>query len=199
MTRVLRKGITGLNKGEIISFGGYGWRVLTAQNGKVLLLCDTVIEKRAYHNSHANITWENCELRRWLNGAFLNTFGQENISRIAETRVATNNNPWFGTKGGGATIDRVFLLSIEEAVEYFGDSGLLRNKNPKSKFWINDEFDLARMAREDNSVACWWWLRSPGGRKSAVAGVGGLGGIDLGGNSADDASGGVRPALWLIL
>ena len=45
--------------------------------------------------------------------------------------TANPNNPWYGTSGGNATTDKVFLLSLDEVVKYFGDSGDLLNKRRK--------------------------------------------------------------------
>ena len=185
-----------MNKGDIINFGCYDWRVLEVQNDKALLISDKIIERKAYHSEWGNITWAECALRSYLNDAFYNSFGDDK-SRIAETRVTTGNNLWFGTRGGNAANDRIFLLSIEEAVKYFGDSGQLKNKNPNSEFNIDDQYNAARVARDKSGTAMWWWLRSPGCRKLSAAGVGFDGSVDVGGLSVGDSFGGVRPALWL--
>jgi hypothetical protein len=102
---------------SIIPFGAFrgnplNWRVLDvdARNGRALLITEDIIEKRRYHRK-ANATWEKCELREYLNGDFLDSFGTDR-SRIAQVENANPDNQWYGTNGGGSTKDKVFLLSL---------------------------------------------------------------------------------------
>ena len=112
-----------IKSGMIVQFGKYTWRVLEVQEGKALILSDAIIEIRAYNEKELSVTWESCTLRKYLNGEFYNSFSESNKQMIADTKVISNKNPWFMTKGGKNTSDFVFLLSIEEVVKFFGDSG----------------------------------------------------------------------------
>ena len=191
-------GITAAPKiGGAIDFGGRRWRVLDAQNGKALLLSEKIIEKRKYNEQYTNITWADCALRGYLNGEFYNTFGSRDKALIAETKITTEDNPWFGAKGGNAANDRIFLLSIEESAQYFGDSGQLKNRPGVSS--IKDRYNSARIATDEAGRALWWWLRSPGCHSRNAAFVSTDGFLNVSGIIADSASGGVRPALWLNL
>jgi hypothetical protein len=188
-------------RGSTMPFGKYDWRVLEVdkQNNSALILSDKAIEKRAYNEKNAGVTWKSCTLRSYLNGAFYNTFSAEEKRRIKETRIVNSDNPWYSTKGGADTDDRIFLLSIEEAVKYFGDSGQLRNKNPKSEYYIDDQYNAARIAKDAYGEACWWWLRSPGSNSDFAAYVNADGDVDVLGNLVYSTYGGIRPALWLNL
>ncbi|MDR3294673.1 MAG: DUF6273 domain-containing protein [Clostridiales Family XIII bacterium] len=202
--------------GGIIPFGAFGgkalcWRVLDVdvQNGRALLLTEDIIEKRSYHSSYTDVTWEECALRRYLNGDFLTDFGTDK-SRIAQVTNANPDNPWYGTAGGDSTTDKVFLLSIDEAVKYFGDSGDLKNRkgwyyeNGKDVlkdgkgWWINDQYNSKRIAKYENRT-WWWWLRSPGGHSDRAAGVDDDGSLSVIGDYVHHSECGVRPALWLNL
>ena len=185
--------------GDIISFGENQWRVLDVQNGKALILSEKVIEKRMYHEKNEDITWERCTLRKYLNEEYLNSFSAEERSRIAETTIVNNDNPWFSTIGGNATKDKVFLLSLEEVIKYFGDSGQLNNKNPNSKYFINDQYNYVRIAKDAKGEECWWWLRSPGYYGNLAAYVHDFGRVHVDGSDVHFGAGGVRPALWLNL
>ena len=185
--------------GTIISFGKYEWRVLEVQNSKALIITDAIINSYHYNIQRASVTWELCTLREYLNGEFLNNFIDEDKSRIDEIRIATNNNPWFDTKGGSDTYDRVFLLSIEEVVKYFGNSGQLANSKSKKQFWIDDQFNNKRTALSIDDNKAWWWLRSPGSISQTAACVNEDGVISVRGSIVFSGSGGVRPALWLHL
>ena len=183
--------------GDIITFGQYEWRVLDVQDKKALLLSEKLIEKRAYNAEFTGITWEECSLREYLNGEFYNGFDAEDKALIAETTLANNDNPWEGASGGNATTDKIFLLSLEEVVRYFGDSGQLKDR-PEGEFLIDDNYNSARIAN-DESGASWWWLRSPGFDTNLAAYVDKKGFVVVGGLGVNDGSGGVRPALWMNL
>lgn len=178
-------------------FGPCLWRVLEAGKGRTLLLSDIALEKRVYHGDHAGAAWAACDLRRYLNGPFLDRFDAGERACIAETPIRNDANPWFGTDGGEDTVDRVFLLSIGEVVQYFGDSGQLLGRNPGSRLFINDRYKAARVARDEGGATAWWWLRSPGLRRGTAAQVYNGGAIHVSGHYADNPLGGVRPALWL--
>ena len=189
-----------LTVGEEVQFGGYTWRVLDVQGGRALLLSEYVINHRAYHHTWEDVTWEQSSLRHWLNNEFFNNnFNTSDRARIAQTYVVNNNNPWFGTPGGNNTHDRIFLLSLEEVVRYFGDSGQLANRPSQDAWGISDGFNVARIARCANGRTSWWWLRSPGFGGYIAADVGLVGHVLVSGGGVDDDRGGVRPALWLYL
>jgi len=183
---------------ETIAFGGIIWRVLAREDGKTLVISDEILERRAYHRTDDYATWETSEIRAWLNSMFYDHFSEVDKARIIETPLVNNDNPWWDTNGGNNTVDKVFLLSLEELVRYFGDSGQLANGNPNSSWFIDDEYNSNRIARR-NGTAWWWWLRSPGSILNYAALVTAGGGGYLDGCPVDDGSGGVRPALWLNL
>jgi hypothetical protein len=178
-------------------FGEYVWRVLDVQGDRALLFSKDIIAQKEY-NIRVDVTWETCTLRKWLNEDFFSTFSEEEQSHIVVTANSNENNQWFGTNGGRETQDSIFLLSLSEVVRYIGDSGQLKNKNPKSKYRIQDQFCSERIANYNNSRS-WWWLRSPGVSSYYGALVSYDGDLIMGGYDVLDESGGVRPALWLNL
>jgi len=119
---------------------------------------------------------------------------------ICQTIVQNDNNPWYGSAGGMETTDNVFLLSIAEAVRFFGDSGQLANRPTSVTSWINDEYNDRRIARQDNGEPFWWWLRSSGDMAHRAAFVNSMGYICVDGYDTDSmrAPGGVRPAVWAM-
>jgi predicted small lipoprotein YifL len=200
--------------GGMVELAGLNWRVLAIEDGKALIISDLVLEERAYHNEYGEITWAECDLRAYLNGSFYeNTFSAEEKARIVETELTTNDSPLYGAPGGAATTDKVFLLSLEEVVEYFGDSGQLatiiagnydpEDDLPETARYISDDYDEARKAQSTYSaVAESWWLRTPGLRATYVSYINSYGGnISLAGGDANSPHGskGMRPALWISL
>ena len=184
--------------GDSILFGGYAWRVLDVQGGRALLLSEHVIEQRAFHGTREDATWANSTIRRYLNSEFYNQFTSEERTQIVETRVINNNNPWYGTYGGADTVDKIFLFSLEEVVRYFGDSGQFTNR-PGDVWQIDDQYNAARQATNQDGEASWWWLRSPGEEGLRAAHVRIAGYIRVMGEVVSYSPGGVRPAMWVYL
>jgi len=184
-------------------FGGLDWLVLNVdkQNKRALLIAKDIVETRAYNTGGGETTWAKCSLRKYLNGEeFRKRFSTEEWERISETENANLDNPWYAEgKGGDGTKDKVFLLSIAEAVKYFGGSKVLRNKSLASMYndsGIDEGNNEKRAVKSrDNGI---WWLRSPGNTERTAANVDNDGGISLGGLGIL-TDGGVRPALWLNL
>ena len=184
------------SKRRVVRFGGYSWQILDNQINKVLLISENIIEKRPYNIQYTDVTWETCSLRRYLNGEFLSGFDYREQNQIIEANNANNDNQWYAVEGGKNTTEKVFLLSIEEVVKYFGDSGRLKYWKQGSLGYINDLYNHRRSAAYGGE-ACWWWLRSPGGHAYNAANVGKYGHLIMNGNYVDNWEGGVRPAIWL--
>jgi hypothetical protein len=186
--------------GDLINFGGRRWRVLDIQNGQALVVSERVVEYRAYHTSYTSITWAECSLRSYLNGEWLfkNFKEEEDRARIVLKTVINSDNPLYRAPGGVDTQDYVFLLSIDEVLNY-----LYVPDKPKSvigsDYFISDDNNSARVALDDKGNAAWWWLRSPGYDSNDVSDVSSGGYLYLSGYAIILSDEGVRPALWLDL
>jgi len=191
--------------GDIIKFGKYRWRILDKlKNGNMLILSDRTIGYKEYHCESVEITWENSYMREYLNDEIYKSFNAEDKALIIETELHNYTNPWSGTNGGSKTYDKIFLLSLDEIVKYFGDSGQLRNnthwKIKNSDGCISDRHNSKRIAYDrDGDASCSWWLRSPGTYGGRVASIYSDGRIYVVGyySYANYVGGGIRPALWL--
>jgi len=187
--------------GDITHFGQYDWHVLDVQGGRALLLSEDIIEQRPYNTWHTDVTWEDCTLRAYLNGEFYGKFSKAERARITLTRNENPDNTWgrtqdkqFNTTGGNPTDDHIFILSVEDVLQYFPGLRLLKNSDGNEWSFEVDE----RLAAKFNGYEIWWCLRSPGGGQFNAAYVNDDGEVRLTGMSVD-AWGGVRPALWLNL
>ena len=182
--------------GDLVSFGAFNWRVLDIVDNSALLICDTIVECKQYHISFKDIKWTHCWLRIYLNETFYNSDYFSESDRLLIKHVTNENcdNDWYGTNGGPNTLDKIFLLGIDELVKYYGDSGELKNR-PKGATWINDQFNAKRVASFNGSPS-WWWIRLPGIGNSFAAFVSSSGGICKYGAGVD-SGGGIRPALWI--
>ena len=177
------------------------WLVLDydANTNSALLISRFGLDARAYEPGDgltAYPAWEKSDIRRWLNGTFLNeAFTAAEQTGIVTTTVRTPS--YKGYSGGAVSQDQIWLLSREEAEKYFTSlasrktsptayavaRGAWQYSGRESQYKVNDE------------GCCWWWLRSPGGDGNSASYVlydGSLISIEVGytGNA-------VRPAFWL--
>ena len=220
----VQEGRQAVSVGDIVSFGCYEqdsdlengpeaieWIVLDCdeENHRVLLLSRFGLDTRPYHSEYADVTWETCSLRAWLNDEFLSAaFSGDEQAAILFTAVdnsdAQGYSGWI-TSGGNNTKDKIFLLSCAEISLYL-DAKYMENddgNNTASRIapteyaiengaWFDDKFQTA-----DGRPSGWWWLRSPGGLQSEAAFVTSFGSFFD--DSIIDGSVVVRPAFWLNL
>ena len=169
----------GVKVGDIVQLGGYDWQVLAIKDNKALVLSDKCLEEKPYHRYRQNVTWEVSDMRRYLNGSFFeNTFTEEEKMWITESTIVTGDHYDSGTPGGNDTIDRVFLLSVEEVKEYF----------PDEKTRLAEEIDTGQTRS--------WLLRSPGRENNWNSTVDREHGNFTGGY-AENHGPYIRPAMWL--
>ena len=201
--------------GDFIELGSHKWRVLDVEGYRALVIMERIAANLNFHHSQQAATWETSELRQYLNSDFIGSFSPEEQALIMETSVTNDPNLWFGTDGGGETTDRVFLLSIDEVLRYFGDSRIAaKGANENERGWglaaqsygihnwgIHDHFSKARRAQNLDGSDMWWWLRSPGSAPNRAAIVmGGSGSLNMYGSEVfrlGESGGGIRPAMWL--
>ena len=195
--------------GDIVQLGRYeqgngvepiAWRVLDRQGNKILLISQYAIDYKSYNGEfNYNMvaakptSWEECDLRKWLNREFLNmAFNETERSMIANTKCPVDQNPIYRTSPGNATTDKIFLLSIPEVEQYF-KSKEDRKAVPTAYANKHDPFHPVAGA------ACWWWLRSPGYDSINAAYVNFEGSVAYDGLYVFNDCACVRPALWINL
>jgi hypothetical protein len=119
--------------GDTIEFGQYEntleWRVLDVQDGRALILCESIIMSRKWSDANCVNTWDKCDviwevsdIRKYLNETLYDImFNNNEKNLIVETLIFNDDNPQFNTSGGNDTVDKIFLLSIDEADKYFSN------------------------------------------------------------------------------
>ncbi len=158
------------------------WRVLSVEGDDVFLLADKNMDCQMYNDTETDVTWETCTMRSWLNGYgakmnrdgkdysdnnFLdNAFSTGEQSAIKTTNVVNDDNMEYSIEGGNDTLDKVFLLSIDEVVS--SEYGFTySNDDTNTRLAVNTAYTatggeiggeyMSNAGREDS-----WWLRSPG-------------------------------------
>ena len=190
-----------IKKGDIIKFGNYPqdnngsktpieWLVLDVKGDEALLISRHGLDCKQYHHVYNNITWEDCNLRKWLNSDFLKSaFSNEESERILVSELRNYNNPGYGTYGGNDTKDRIFCLSIAEAEQYFCSN--------KDRQCLPTAYARKQGAYVSNDF-CYWWLRSPGRSQDGASNVITDGAVGLYGGDVNNVLRAVRPALRII-
>lgn len=152
--------------GSILTFGSYEqdnnpdngpepieWIVLDVQDSEALLVSRCGLDAMPFHSERADVTWETCSLRAWLNDSFLGA------AFTAEEQASLL--PF------GDLQDKVSLLSLEEAADTY--AGFLDGRcAPTDSAIAAGAWTDGTEKAEDGRAAGLWWLRSPGsGRKTA--------------------------------
>ena len=195
------------------------WRVLFVNGDDAFLIADRNLDVQRYNDISADVTWETCTMRSWLNGYggssnvcgtdytndnFIDrAFTDSEQSAIRDTTVENKDNPEYGTDGGMDTIDKVFLLSYDEVTNPdYGFSGDYSEwdeaRNSKNTAYVAAGGTIGSLMPSEGHTSC-WWLRSPGDSSYCAMGVDHDGYVDQGGRDVRRNNYAVCPALHLNL
>ena len=168
------------------------WIVLAydANSNRSLLISRYGLEARCYDEGSTYPTWEKSSIRKWLNSDFVNA--AFTATEQAELKTVTISTPSYqGNSGGADTQDRIWLLSREEATQYF--------KTDDERKATATAYANANGAYKAGNGCCWWWLRSPGNSSSRASFVFSDGSLYAGGLVVTYTFIVVRPVFWLDL
>lgn len=193
--------------GKNIVFGTYkqggagevqniNWTVLDYNEsaGTALLISRDVLDFQMYYGTLDNtpVTWENSELRSWLNNDFYNqAFDANGKSYIRAYSATGENNARFGTNGGNTTSDNVFILSASEIERYM----------PVVSDRMSKCTDYAKSRNSDSALlhpvlqSSYWWVRTPGMFDYDAEYVHYMGTVMTDGMAVQNIIGGVRPCI----
>lgn len=188
--------------GDVLTIGTYAgksldWKVLDVSDTKAFLLSTKAIKETAYHDTkEVTVTWGECSLRKWLNGAFLTTaFSKDEQAAILTTTVdngADQGNQEWSNSGSGDTKDKIFLLSYAEFKRYVeGTDFSICEAAYSTKPGEDDRVKLL----DNGTEAAFWWLRSQGinGKQAAYINFEGK----CFSNYATNWYISARPAMWV--
>ena len=181
--------------GDCVLFGSYDqdgdtsngkedvqWLVLDQEEDRLLLTSKFALAAQPYNEFSVDVTWEDSSLRKWLNNGFISAaFSDLERSHIPSVMVSAEQNPLYETAAGADTEDQVFLLSIEEANQYFSNR-------------------IDRVCQSaDSAEKTSWWLRNSGQDQTFAAVINENGDVDEKGMEVDSRSVVIRPAIWVDL
>ncbi|NOK62854.1 MAG: hypothetical protein GFH27_549293n251 [Chloroflexi bacterium AL-W] len=168
--------------GEIITFGTYPqmadasdttpikWRVLQNSGKDLFMLSEYILDCKQYHGEFTDITWCDCDLRKWLNNEFYNVAFNADEKGFVKTTRCTDNG-----EDSPDTEDKVFLLSVTEVHErsHTLDTDFRRTRGTEfakikkagdGHLYVMDKHvDTDYINEGGKKYGCsWWWLRSQG-------------------------------------
>ena len=172
----------GAQVGDVVEFGSYEqdgnasngkepieWRVLTVGVDGAYVVSQKALDTRAFNTDvDDGNDWNSSDLKKWLENDFASqAFTGDEMKEI----------------DGAPT-----LLSVDEANNYF-KSASDRICKPTQQAVNNGVY------KDEDTGACFWWLRSPGCSSDRAALVLVPGGVDSGGYCVGNTGNAVRPAL----
>ena len=180
--------------GDIVTFGCYEqdnitsngaedieWIILEVQKDRMLLLSRYALDSERYHYRKADVDWDTCSLREWLN----DTFFYDAFTRSERQSILSSGTSYYS--------DYVFVLSDLEA-EYY----MPRNKD---RICYPTKYCACQNVYVDPTTGgSWWLLRTTGDNGSKfVMSVNTDGSMDYDGGRVESDRGVVRPAIWVSI
>lgn len=193
--------IAAASVGDVVSFGKFEtdgnedngpeelrWLVLNNRDDLVTLTTEQSIAGMRYHFNASETSWAECSLRSWLNGTFFTSvFDPTEADFVCKNYISTPSNPDFPSPPGEATVDKVYLLSMNEALSYF------KNLNDRKLTCTAASYPGTYTDYNEN---CCWWLRTPGARMESAVGIDASGQImTVGYDCYKNDQIGVRPVI----
>ena len=189
--------------GSLVTFGAFEqdndfangpeplqWKVLKKSGNRLLLITEKIIDARPFHGVHIGVRWRKSDIRAWLNGEFLqNTFTDAEQALIPEVELLDSGNEDYWIDPGAETMDRVFLLQVDEAFAYF--------KSDNDRKAVATEYANAQGFAQNEDG--WWWLRNAGEDLDHASLIYKSGSVYRPGDKVERTDVGVRPAIWVEL
>jgi hypothetical protein len=210
-----------LKVGDIVTLGTYDmdndpengkesitWRVLAIENGKALIISEICVDAAKYNAQKGEVTWETSDIRAQLNDKdesfYATAFDEGEKEYILSSTIKNSDNAYHDSEGGNDTEDRVFLLSFDEAEQYFNSdedriakASMAAIANGGECFDSRTKSQAAASPESNDYMAISWWLRSPGENGKNAANVLYFGQANPVGSRTDLAVRGIRPAMWV--
>lgn len=179
-------------KGGIIKFGMFdgkpvAWQILdiNPKDNEILILSVEGLELRRYHSKQGEANWYKCDLRKYLNGEFLEkTFNEQERKVIVEKVIKSES-----TENCKISRDKIFVLSKSEAGRLLPDEKLRRCK---ASGYLRKHKEFLTVHKLWGT--CDWWLRDRGESTNKAACVYMNGFIT---QLNDVMTAAVRPAMWV--
>ena len=187
------------------------WDILKTEEGSYFLLSDRLLDAHRYNedytgkkNGYYANSYENSEIRAWLNGTFYNSAFALDSSLVMETEVDNSASTTYSSSNSyacDATKDKVFLPSYQDYKN--ADYGFSTSysdydaaRQCKTTDWARANYALCSTSSSYYNNG-WYWTRSPNPSDSCYASCVIYGGSLNSGNYVYGSCSAVRPCLKL--
>lgn len=175
------------------------WLILDEKDDKILVISKDTIVCISYNNESKNITWEKSILRLYLNNIFYNYYlNDEERRMVLPTTLINNTKNEFGHSNGANTVDKIFVLSIDEYKKYFkSNEERIAAGTPYTEslgLYVSSTLPIADLPIKNGT---YYWARNVGYHKSDAACINWDGKINTYGYDCKSDGMGVRPCMWL--
>ena len=187
------------------------WDILKTEEGSYFLLSDRLLDAHRYNeyyegekNGYYANSYENSEIREWLNGAFYDSAFALDSSLVMETEVDNSASTTYSSPNSyacGKTTDKVFLPSYQDYKN--ADYGFSTSSSDYDAARRCKTTDWARANYAWCSISSsylyngYYWTRSPNPSNSYRASRVDGGGYLASGISVNNSYSAVRPCLKL--
>ena len=178
------------------------WIVLEKRKGVKFIITKEIIDVRSMDlKDHS---WKDSDLRnKWLKEFKKEAFTSKELNRIHKIQHTVSHNPMYKEKT--ETIeDDLFILSVDEMIQYFGFRPLLYGNHYlfKDHRLTCEPTPYASLSKRgmlpvDADHHCWYWLRDNGVTSKQKVRVDFKGEIDLYGLDNSDTRAGIRLACYI--
>ena len=161
------------------------WIVLKKNDGEALLQSKYCLDTLTFSTTQSNLTWENSNVRTWLNNSFYNTaFNSIEKNIIINSRLLN--------EGDNPTYDNVFLLSKGETETYYSYKSA--RKAGYTQYAVNRGIYTNQFSDEKTT----WYLRNIVNNASVLVGLQGeFAEWDTWYGDEYYTKAGIRPAIWV--
>ena len=170
------------------------WLVLAREPDRALLISRYALDCQRYSLTSSGVSWTTCNIRRWLNGVFLQeAFRPEEQARMLDTVIHTAQHQ--DLREFEDAVDKLFALDQSEIYQYFPSEE--SRKCAATPYAVAQGAPTSGSHLVDGENACWWWMRYQGVSNYNAPSVnpdGSIYHLDL---YLDEAYNAVRPAFWL--
>lgn len=174
------------------------WILLDRQGNSALLMSKNIIENSNFNLGSTDSTWNNSELRRFINEDCYNAwFDEDEKARILTTNVMTKDS--IGNNISSA--DKIYILDEDECRKYFGYEDT-NGHNKRIATHITPYLKATRKNITIESKEVWYkgnssfWLRDAATTPQNVKYVGLAGKLHPEGDTVLENDG-IRPVLWV--
>jgi len=136
------------------------WKICDIDDNRYLLVSSYCIDYKQLHKKYQEITWEECDLRKWLNDSFYDqAFSKKEKELVGLSEIKTNIYQF--SSDYVITQDKVFILSDNELLEYTSGTSSIGVTTYAQAIYKKIESKNGNSEHKEISNYQGYWVRDP--------------------------------------